>query len=99
VQLAGEIVVSADHAELGDRLQALIARASALVDLGGSFTDEANHGRARRVLSRAATRLQKFARAVGSRKGEQAIDPTLRQALIDEAVSLRADIRLLKQSL
>ena len=98
-ELRAEIVVSPDHPELEDKLQALLARTSELVELGQSFTDQGNRGRARRVLSRAATRLQKFARAVGSRKGEQAIDATLREELIDEAAKLRTDVRLLKQSL
>jgi hypothetical protein len=97
--IPAQIVVSPDYPELEEKLQTLIARATELVDQGQVFADEGNRGRARRVLSRAATRLGKFARAVGSRKGEKAIDESLRQQLIDEALDIRADILLLKQSL
>jgi hypothetical protein len=98
-EIPSQIVVSPDYPELEDKLQRLIAKASELVEQGQTFAAEGKVGRARRSLSRAITRLQKFARAVGSRKGEKAIEETLRQQLIDEAATIRTDILLLKQSL
>ena len=92
-------MVSPDYPELEQKLQTLIARATELVEQGQTSADEGDTGRARRALSRAATRLQKFARAVGSRKGEKAIEETLREQLIDESLGIKTDVVLLKQSL
>jgi hypothetical protein len=98
-EIPPQIVVSPDYPELEDKLNRLLTKADDLVEQGQTFADAGDRGRARRSLSRAATRLQKFARAVGSRKGEKAIEETLREQLIDEAVTIRTDVVLLKQSL
>jgi len=91
--------VSPGNAKFEVKLQKLLAKADALVGQAELLLSEGRADKAKRALSQTVTRLGRFARAVGSKKGQKVIELTLRARLIAEAEAVRGDARLLGQSL
>jgi len=98
-EIPPQIVVSPDAAKFEVKLDKLIAKAEAFVAQGQAFVAEGRADRGKRSVARAITRVGRFASAVGSKKGQKALEATLRERLVAEAEAIRTDARLLAQSL
>jgi len=98
-EIPPQIVVGPDYESFGDKLEELIAKADGLVEQAHLNDAEGRTGKAKRNLSGANTRLKRFVRQVGSKKGQKAIDEMLREELMDEAETIRTDVQLLRESL
>jgi len=98
-EMPAQIVVAPGYETYGEKLDSLLTKAEELVEQGQAHADQGRAGKARRSLSHASTRLKRFIRQLGTKKGVNAIEEPLRVELEAEADGLRTDIQLLRESL